>query len=151
MQTAVLQGVIQQIVVKGNPAVERRASSVIQIALIFTELSSVIGPENSRLSLNQSGAKLKAIATWLFSFPARQAALLFYFEFSWANDNLNLCSDWSLGFPWFWLFRHLIENCSRTKFSQLTFLRAVIKVKTQFSLLNGSANQLGSVKRAVPT
>ena len=141
MQTAVLQGVIQQIVVKGNPAVARRASSVIRIALIFTELSSVIGPENSRLSLNQSGAKLKA----------RQAALLFYFEFSWANDNLNLCSDWSLGFPRFWLFRHLIENCSRTKFSQLAFLRAVIKVKTQLSLSNGSANQLGSVKRAVPT
>ena len=35
-------------------------------------------------------------------FPALHAVCLFHFEFSLANDNVNLCYDWSPGLLWSW-------------------------------------------------
>ena len=52
--------------------------------LCFVLLRSVVGPENSRHSFNQSNAKLKLITTWssAFSRALGSLAVWFYFEFS---------------------------------------------------------------------
>ena len=49
-------------------AIFNRVSKVIQDCIGFALLRSVIGLENSRHFLNQSGAKLKPIATWSLAF-----------------------------------------------------------------------------------
>ena len=61
-------------------------SKVIQDCIGFTQLCSVIGLKKLVPSFNQSDAKLKQSR-----FPA-----CFHFEFSLANDDVNLCFDWSL-------------------------------------------------------
>ena len=42
----------------------------------FASLRNVIGPENSRLSLDQSGAKLKPVTTWSPAFSRALGSLL---------------------------------------------------------------------------
>ena len=58
-----------------------------------TKLCSVVGPENSHHLLHQSDAKLKKNHVHIFSHFKHLAR--FHFEFSLANDNINLCSNWS--------------------------------------------------------
>ena len=73
------------------------ASKEVQDCNGFATLCSVIGPENWHHHLNQSDAKLKTIATWsprFPRFPRFRKFAHFHFEFSLANDYVNL---------WFWL------------------------------------------------
>ena len=71
----------------------------------FPILSSLIGSEKSRLSLNQSDAKLKQIPIWSSAFFSRfRQFACFQFEFSLALKGIFFSSVW----------RHLIEKCSKT-------------------------------------
>lgn len=58
------------------------------IAFIVS-LCSVIGPENTNLSLNQSDAKMKPISTWSPMFSLKVVCLL-HFEFSMAPEVIFL-------------------------------------------------------------
>ena len=67
-----------------------------QIALVLPYFA-VIGPENSRHSLNQSDAKLKPTTTWSPAFSrALGRVVVFYSEFSLALKSILLSSDWLL-------------------------------------------------------
>ena len=77
----------------------------------FTQLCSVIGPETCAiLSTNQIQTS-KNRASVIRVFPRfRQFGQFacFHSEFSLANDNMNLCSDWSLGFDF-----STLNSCSK--------------------------------------
>ena len=61
----------------------------------FVSLRNVIGPENSRLSLDQSGAKLKPITTWSPAFSRALGSLLVFTWISnWFFKEFFLSSDW---------------------------------------------------------
>ena len=53
-------------------------SKVIRDYFVFALLRFVIGPENSRHSLNQSDSKLQSSATWLLVFSRASSNLLVF-------------------------------------------------------------------------
>ena len=63
----------------------------------------MIGPKDWRGRLSQSFAKLKQSRLGHSRFLRFMQFARFHFEFSLAND-VNLCSDWSPGLLWFWIF-----------------------------------------------
>ena len=73
-----------------NGAIFNWASKVIRDYSVFALICSVIGPENSRHSLNQSDAKFKPITTWS---PAFSRALGIFLGFT-------FCSHWLLQRCW---------------------------------------------------
>ena len=71
----------------------------------FVLLRSVIGPEDSRQSLNQSDAKLKPITTWSPAFSRVLGDLAVFTLSSLAIKGIfNLSSDLPLWLLWFWLW-----------------------------------------------
>ena len=86
-------------------------SKVIRDCSGLTELCSVIGPENSQHPLNQLNAKNhRNLVTCVF--PRFKQFACFRFEFSLVNDDVNLCSDWSLGIFWFQFFDTQLKTSS---------------------------------------
>ena len=71
----------------------------------FTFLCFVIGPENSRCSLNQSNEKIKTIATLSFAFSRALSGLLVYTLSShWLYRVLSFLMIGSIGYsPFLWL------------------------------------------------
>ena len=56
-------------------------------------------------TIYQSDARIKTIATWSIAFShAKQ------FEFSLANDNVYLCSNWLLGSSFFTALKYYHDN-----------------------------------------
>ena len=71
----------------------------------FVLLRSVIGPEDSRQSLNQSDAKLKPITTWSPAFSRALGDLAVFTLSSLAIKGIfTLSSDLPLWLLWFWLW-----------------------------------------------
>ena len=100
-------------------------SKVIRILHWFHILRSVIGLENSRLSLNQSDAKLRPnhnLVTRVF--PRFRQFGYFYFEFSLALEVIVLSSDRLLRLIWFWLFR--LEKRSILQLFRITLVNWII-------------------------
>ena len=82
----------------------------------LNQSGTVIGPEDSRHPLNQSDAKLKTIATWSGAFSRASSSLLvFIFEFSLASDERSFCPIYQLGYFWFLVFRHALDNWPKTR------------------------------------
>ena len=80
-------------------------SNEIQNNRCFVLLRSVIGPEDSRQSLNQSDAKLKPITTWSPAFFRALGDLAVFTLSSLAIKGIfNLSSDLPLWLLWFWLW-----------------------------------------------
>ena len=70
-------------------------SNEIRDNICFVLLRSVIGPENSRHSRNQSDAKLKPIATWSPAFSRAFGGLVVFTLSSLAiKDIFALSPDW---------------------------------------------------------
>ena len=72
------------------------------LSLHFFAFRSVIGPENTHHSLNQSDEKFKPITTWLPALSRALGSLVVLFEFSLALKGIFLSSDWPLRLLWFW-------------------------------------------------
>ena len=80
-------------------------SNEIQNNRCFVLLRSVIGPEDSRQSLNQSDAKLKPITTWSPAFSRALGDLAVFPLSSLAIKGIfTLSSDLPLWLLWFWLW-----------------------------------------------
>ena len=78
-------------------------SKVIRDCIDFALLRSVIGPENSRHSRNQSDAKTKTDLV-TFVFPRFRQFCRLYFEFPLARKGIFLSSHWLLWLLRFWLW-----------------------------------------------
>ena len=78
----------------------------------FTQLFTMIGPENSRHPLNQSDAKLANNRDLVICvFPRAKQSPCFLFEFLLANNDVNLWSAQSLETIWFWSFETQLKTC----------------------------------------
>ena len=75
----------------------------------------MIGSENSPHFPNQSNAKLQHRLHVICLFPCFN-----HFEFSLANDNINLCSNWSPGLLWLRFLNNQLKICLRGKANHKT-------------------------------
>ena len=75
----------------------------------------MIGSENSPHFPNQSNAKLQHRLHVICLFPCFN-----HFEFSLANDNINLCSNWSPGLLWLRFLDNQLKICLRGKANHKT-------------------------------
>ena len=84
----------------------------------------------SRHSLDQSDARIKTIATRSIAFSRAKQ-----FEFSLANDNVYLCSDWLLGSSFFTALKYYHNNKLTNRISKL--LREYCRIPLNcFSMLS---------------
>ena len=83
----------------------------------------MIGPENSQHPLNQLNEKNhRNLVTCVF--PRFKQFACFRFEFSLVNDDVNLCSDWSLGILWFQFFDTQLKTALVAKMLWVNFIAA---------------------------
>ena len=80
-------------------------SKMIRDCITFAFLRSVIGPENSCHSFDQSDAKLTpTVVCVACDFPRFRKFGRFYYEFPLAPKGIFLCSNWPLWLLWFWFY-----------------------------------------------
>ena len=105
----------------------------------FTCLRTVIGPEDLHHPLNQSDAKLKTIATWSGAFSRASSSLLvFIFEFSLASDKGSFCPIYQLGYFWFLVFRHALDNWPKTR--KICHLLSLLIPNTRYLIASSHAH-----------
>ena len=80
--------------------------------------------KKTRVTLNQSDAKLKPNTSWSPAFfPRFRQFACFHFEFSLAFDGIFLSSAWPLWLLWFWFLRNSISR-------KVLYILQVLRLKT---------------------
>ena len=105
----------------------------------LNQSGTVIGPEDSRHPLNQSDAKLKTITTWSGAFSRASSSLLvFIFEFSLASDKESFHPIYQLGYFWFLVFRHALDNWPKTR--KICYLLSLLIPNSRYLIATSHAH-----------
>ena len=79
------------------------------------------------------------IATWSGAFSRASSSLLvFIFEFSLASDKGSFCPIYQLGYFWFLVFRHSIDNCPKTR--KICYLLSLLIPNTRYLIATSHAH-----------
>ena len=83
--------------------------------------------------------KLKTIATWSGAFSRASSSLLvFIFEFSLASDKGSFCPIYQLGYFWFLVFRHALDNWPKTR--KICYLLSLLIPYTRYLIATSHAH-----------